>query len=76
MKAIDAYGDFQKHIDETKRIDNKHFLKICKSGGVCRYIMSTNGNYYCAKKTAFKEFLDKMVEEKTMLAIEDNCEGL
>jgi len=76
MKAIDAHGDFQKHIDETKRIDSKHFIKVCKSGKACRYIMSTNDHFYCTKNTEFKKFLDKMVKEKQMEAVEDNCKGL
>ncbi len=76
MKAIDAHGDFIKHIDETKLIDNKHFMTICKSGKVCRYIMSTSDHFYCAKNTEFKKFLDKMVEDEQMSAVDDNCKGL
>lgn len=57
---------------------SEHIGKVCRIGqghDCCRYLMMGSGGFECAKLTGLKGMLDRRVEEETITARGDNCDG-
>jgi len=59
---------------------NDQVMNVCKIGqyyDCCAFLMMGINGLECAKNhPAAKELLDKRVEEKSMVALGDNCDGV
>jgi len=79
MKALDTQGHFDDYLnDQSLLLSKDEVNNICKiSQGIltCRYLGLGNNGYFCAKNTPFKDFLDEMASNKTLIARSDNCQG-
>lgn len=81
MKAIDLKDFMKEVVENTKlRIDEGHLNNICKLGNknnTCRYIlMGPEGQFVCAKHTKMRQVLDDLVENESIEARGNNCQGL
>lgn len=62
----------------TNVIPMDHVKIVCKIGQVancCRYLGCGKNGFECLKHTELKGHLDKRVEDKTMHARADGCDG-
>ena len=61
-------------------IPNKYVTEVCKMGSgklCCRYLILGGMGFECAKKEqSLKRYLDLRVEQGTINATGDNCDGL
>lgn len=81
MKAIDLKNFMEDIVnDENLKIDDDYLNNICKIGNknnTCRYIlMSSEGQFVCAKHTKMRQVLDELVEKESIEARGNNCQGL
>ena len=57
---------------------DNYISTVCRIGQgheCCRYLMMGGKGFECAKLTGVKGILDKRVEEETITARGDNCDG-
>ncbi len=61
-------------------VDQEKVQEVCKMGqghATCRYLTHSTQGWECVKKyPGLKAYLDKRVEEGTLGARGDNCEGV
>lgn len=80
MKSIDLQGNLEEYfLDEDRKISDKHLHNICKiyqKDKTCRYISLSIKGFICVKNTPMKKTLDKMVLERKITALGDNCKGI
>lgn len=61
------------------KIDNKTLYDVCLKGQgkkACRYIMrSENNDFFCAKNTEMKDYLDDLSDRNEIRCSGDNCQG-
>jgi hypothetical protein len=61
-----------------KPMSDEMLKKICKIGAgkeCCRYLACGAGGFECLKNSSLKAIMDKRVNEGTMNAQGDNCDG-
>ena len=80
MYGVDFNNQLSDYLlDENRKISKAHLNSVCKIGQkekACRYIALSQIGYICMKKSPAKNKLDEMVNNKSMSARSDNCEGL
>ena len=59
-------------------IDFDYAKLVCKLGGgsrTCRYLVTTDTGFGCAKYTDGARLIDQHVDDGIYVAVGDNCEG-